>query len=203
MQALAIIRQKPEGVSAREYTERLALQFNDRQDNWKERATILERELLRTRQELLKFQITDAADSLQLSSLHPPPAHSHPSHPHPSLLSGTQLHPLHTQVHHLQSQALLGSQESGYSSSQQGGRESSLIITEEGRERRRHILSMTNGASNFTDGGTREHHNCNGGEELSGVVQVKRKEDELQKRIKAHVQFCSSGMLTILCKTES
>lgn len=55
--ALAIIRQKPEGVSSREYTERLALQFSELQVDWKQKAQQLQQELLRTRQELTKFQI--------------------------------------------------------------------------------------------------------------------------------------------------
>ena len=37
LQAVAIIRQKPEGVSAREFTERLALQFSQLQTSWKEK----------------------------------------------------------------------------------------------------------------------------------------------------------------------
>ena len=57
LQALAIIRQKPKGVSAREYAERLAMQFSQVQLNWREKAQQLQQELLRTRQELTKFQI--------------------------------------------------------------------------------------------------------------------------------------------------
>lgn len=57
LKALAIIRQKPEGVSCREYTERLALQFSQLQVDWKQKAQQLQQEVLRTRQELTKFQI--------------------------------------------------------------------------------------------------------------------------------------------------
>lgn len=56
-QAMAIIRQKPEGVSVREYTERLALQVSQLQLDWRDRAAQLQQELLRTRQELAKFQV--------------------------------------------------------------------------------------------------------------------------------------------------
>ena len=62
LQAVAIIRQKPEGVCVRQYTERLALQFSQLQEDWRGKAVQLQRELLRTRQELTKFQIQ--ADTL-------------------------------------------------------------------------------------------------------------------------------------------
>jgi hypothetical protein len=64
-QALAIIRQKPEGISSREYTERLALQFSELQVDWRERVLQLQQELLRTRQELTRFQIQ--AETLDLA----------------------------------------------------------------------------------------------------------------------------------------
>ena len=57
IQALVIIRQKPEGVSSKEYTERLALQFSQLQVDWRERALQLQQELLRTRQELTTLQL--------------------------------------------------------------------------------------------------------------------------------------------------
>lgn len=41
----------------REYTERLSLQFSQLQLDWREKAQQLQGELLRTRQELMKFQI--------------------------------------------------------------------------------------------------------------------------------------------------
>jgi hypothetical protein len=44
-------------MGSREYTERLALQFSQLQLDWRERAEQLQRELLRTRQELTRFQI--------------------------------------------------------------------------------------------------------------------------------------------------
>ena len=44
-------------MTAGEYTERLALQFSEMQQDWREKAQELERELLRTRQELARFQV--------------------------------------------------------------------------------------------------------------------------------------------------
>ena len=44
-------------MSSREYTERLALQFSQLQLDWRERTVQLQQELLRTRQELTKYQI--------------------------------------------------------------------------------------------------------------------------------------------------
>lgn len=44
-------------MSAREYTERLAVQFSQLQVDWKEKAQQLQQELLRTKQELAKFQV--------------------------------------------------------------------------------------------------------------------------------------------------
>lgn len=74
-QALTIIRQKPEGVSSREYTEKLALQFSQLQADWRERALQLQQELLRTRQELTRFQIQ--AETLDLTH-HPHTAGGRP-----------------------------------------------------------------------------------------------------------------------------
>lgn len=82
MQALAIIRQKPEGVSAKDYTSRLALQFNQLQTNWREKATQLERELLRTRQELATFQVRCELVGGNDLHTHPHPSHRHTSHPY-------------------------------------------------------------------------------------------------------------------------
>ena len=56
-QAVAILRQKPSELSAKEFTDRLSLQFIQLQTNWKSKAEQLERELLRTRQDLVKCQI--------------------------------------------------------------------------------------------------------------------------------------------------
>ncbi len=56
-QALAIIRRKPEGVSGEEYTRRLSLQLSQLQTDWRTKAVRLERELLRTRQELVNCQV--------------------------------------------------------------------------------------------------------------------------------------------------
>ncbi|XP_064396125.1 meiosis-specific protein MEI4-like [Halichondria panicea] len=55
--ALAIIRRKPEGVSGEEYTRRLSRQLGQLQTDWRKKAVHLERELLRTRQELVNCQV--------------------------------------------------------------------------------------------------------------------------------------------------
>ena len=72
LQALAILHQKPEGVSALEFTERLSLQFSRAQTNWKGRVEQLERELLRTRQELMKCQIHSEISTTNPFSRDPP-----------------------------------------------------------------------------------------------------------------------------------
>ena len=60
LQAIAIIRQKPEGVSAFEFTFDLAQQFKGEELHWKGRARQLEQELLRTRQELVRTRLQAA-----------------------------------------------------------------------------------------------------------------------------------------------
>ena len=86
MQALVILRQKPDGVSAREFTESLSLQFSQLQTNWKSRAEQLERELLRTRQELVKFQINS-----EVSVTNPFPQDPYPP---PATVTGFNFNPL-------------------------------------------------------------------------------------------------------------
>ena len=74
IQALAILRQKPVGIAAREFTERLSLQFSQLQTNWKSKAEQLERELLKTRQDLIKCQLNSdvsKSDSLFQQHMHP------------------------------------------------------------------------------------------------------------------------------------
>lgn len=53
-----MIRSKPEGVSGEEHAQSLACQWSNKQTDWREKATHLERELLRNRQELAKYQLS-------------------------------------------------------------------------------------------------------------------------------------------------
>ncbi|XP_069830774.1 meiosis-specific protein MEI4 isoform X2 [Dendropsophus ebraccatus] len=55
--AIAIIRNKPEGKSSRQYTEELAKRVSDKEGNWKAKVMVLEAEVLRLRQELLLHKI--------------------------------------------------------------------------------------------------------------------------------------------------
>ena len=57
-------------MSAREFTERLSLQFSQLQKDWKSKAEQLERELLRTRQALVRCQIH--SEQFATSQLFPP-----------------------------------------------------------------------------------------------------------------------------------
>lgn len=58
--AIAILRQKPETVSAVDFTHDLALRLQGSEVRWRGRAHELERELLRTRQELVTCQLQAA-----------------------------------------------------------------------------------------------------------------------------------------------
>ena len=91
MQALAILHQKPNGVSSREFTERLSLQFSQLQTNWRSRAEQLERELLRTRQDLIKFQLSSEVSSVTNPFPQDP---YHPSAPPPATVTGYSFNPL-------------------------------------------------------------------------------------------------------------
>lgn len=51
--AVAIIKSKPEGMSGREFSEKLALNLRERNENWKKRAEDLQSEVLSLKQELL------------------------------------------------------------------------------------------------------------------------------------------------------
>ena len=108
MQALAIIRQKPEGVSAKDYTSHLALQFSQLQTNWRDKATQLERELLRTRQELATYQVRCELVAGNDLHTHPHPSHVHPLHPSHDYTSHPYINAVHGNVaqasHELHSQ---------------------------------------------------------------------------------------------------
>ena len=81
-------------MSAREFTERLSLQFSQLQTNWKSRAEQLERELLRTRQDLIKFQINS-----EISVPHPfllDPLNTCPPHPPPATAADFNFNPLYS-----------------------------------------------------------------------------------------------------------
>ena len=74
-------------MSALEFTKRLALQFSHLQTNWKNKSDQLERELLRTRQELIKCQISSELSTTSNQFL-PSPFGTLPPHVAPSTVSG-------------------------------------------------------------------------------------------------------------------
>ena len=73
-------------MSAREFTERLLLQFSQLQTSWKTQAEQLERELLRTRQDLIKLQFNS-----EVSVTNPFPQDPYPP---PATVAGFNFNPL-------------------------------------------------------------------------------------------------------------
>lgn len=61
LQAIAVIRQKPEGTSAHDFALSLAECFKKGELSWRGRARQLESQLLQTRQELLQVRLQAAA----------------------------------------------------------------------------------------------------------------------------------------------
>ncbi|KAL5484467.1 hypothetical protein EMCRGX_G020975 [Ephydatia muelleri] len=68
--AIAIVRQKPNGMRVREYVENLALQFTQLQGNWRHKALKLEQELLCLRQELVQCQLRPQLRSAESQEIH-------------------------------------------------------------------------------------------------------------------------------------
>ncbi|XP_071493962.1 meiosis-specific protein MEI4-like [Diadema antillarum] len=68
--AAAIIKQKPVSMTGKEYAQLLAKKLQDRENSWKAKAKQLERELLKTRQELLlvKANLPDRNISKEISN---------------------------------------------------------------------------------------------------------------------------------------
>ena len=65
---MVIIRQKPEAISARDYTIRLAQNFEKEEMIWRRRARQLEDELLRMRQEVIvRYQLQERGVSTGVS----------------------------------------------------------------------------------------------------------------------------------------
>ncbi|XP_065916508.1 meiosis-specific protein MEI4-like isoform X2 [Dysidea avara] len=61
--ALVIIRRKPRGVSAKEYATRLAVSFNQVQEDWKEKCAKAETELIFVRQKLVEMKLEREVES--------------------------------------------------------------------------------------------------------------------------------------------
>ncbi|XP_059212994.1 meiosis-specific protein MEI4 isoform X2 [Centropristis striata] len=71
--AVAIIKNKPSGVSGREYAEASACRLKSQDESWKDKAQGLERELLRLRQELLITRVTSHTKSTAEAASHDDP----------------------------------------------------------------------------------------------------------------------------------
>ena len=208
MQALAILRQKPSGVSAREFTERLLLQFSQLQTSWKTQAEQLERELLRTRQDLIKLQFNS-----EVSVTNPFPQDPYPP---PATVAGFNFNPLCSQSSRLSlSQIQLdnvfyqNSQIFESSSSQDSeiewqssGYSSSFPIQKENQSKT--LYSSTSSDPEKAKYDTLVAERTVGNEATSKKDNEKEEECEedcfkgdtrnvLQERITAHVKFCTSG----------
>ncbi|XP_070568688.1 meiosis-specific protein MEI4-like [Ptychodera flava] len=57
--ALAVIRGKPQDMTGEQYAQHLAEQIKQRDESWKDRAQTLERELLQSRQELVRCKLSE------------------------------------------------------------------------------------------------------------------------------------------------
>ena len=220
IQALAILHQKPNGVSAREFTERLLLQFSQLQTNWKSRAEQLERELLRTRQDLIKFQINSEISSVtnpfSQDPYHPPPPATVTGFSFNPLLSdSSDVNPLCSQPPRLPlSQIQLdnvfyqNSQIFENSSSQDSeiewqssGYSSSFSIQKENQSKT--IFSSTTSSDLERARYDTYVAERTAGNEVSSKENEKEEEEceddqskgdgALQERITAHVKFCTSG----------
>ncbi len=70
--AVAIIKNKPSGLTGRQYAEALACKLKKQDEGWKRRSRELQQEVLRLRQELLITRVTpkgsteEASKSLQI-----------------------------------------------------------------------------------------------------------------------------------------
>ncbi|XP_073425393.1 meiosis-specific protein MEI4 isoform X1 [Dendrobates tinctorius] len=82
--AIAIIRNKPEGKSSRQYTEELAKSVSDREVHWKVKE--LEAEVLHLRQELLLHKIHNSPELENESIGLTPDLQEHTVHPKPASL---------------------------------------------------------------------------------------------------------------------
>ena len=211
-----ILRQKPSGVSAREFTECLSLQFSQLQTDWKSRAEQLERELLRTRQDLVKFQISSEVSATNPfpQDPYPPPATVTSFNFNPLCSVSSDINPLCSQPSRLPlSQIQLdnvfyqNSQMFESSSSQDSeiewqssGYSSSFPVQKENQSK-----TLFSSTSSDLDRGK---YDALVAERTVGI-ETSSKDDEkgeegcehdrckgdsvLQERIAAHVKFCTSG----------
>lgn len=175
--AIAIIRQKPLGESVKDFTQQLSLQFSQLQTDWKTKATQLEAELLRARQELVECQ-------LQTELQRAPPLSSLPSH----LTSGS------SSSHGDGGSGIIESsqsdsewQSSGYSSSYQensqcpDGEESTSI---KDRDDGGQLVCGGKGSSTSRDRFEKDNGSCLGS--------IKDHKEAVDERIRNHMKFFSS-----------
>ena len=206
-------------MSAREFTERLSLQFSQLQTNWKSKAEQLERELLRTRQDLIKFQIN--SELSLLSSFPKDPLNACPPRPPPATVgSGVSFNPLHstsTDLNPLCSQPsrlplsqiqldnifqqhsqIVDSSSSQNSEFdwQSSGYSSSFSIQKENQKRTLSSIDLERAKY----GTLVTEESKAGGEEWIDDIECEddgsnKGDSDLQERIGTHVQFCTSGKL--------